>query len=109
MADGRTLFEIIDGAKAGEKPTHDECYYAMLALDALHSFTSRELRAHGRRPEKLRQMFVEEDFQRTKRALGVNPRTWLGDRVPENPDYQRDRRLAIKLYEKVTEENRDDG
>ena len=35
---GRTLVEIVEGAKDGERPTAEECYWAMLALDALTHF-----------------------------------------------------------------------
>jgi hypothetical protein len=39
----RTLFEIVDGAKDGHRPAHDECYYAMLALADLLALDHKDL------------------------------------------------------------------
>jgi len=108
----RTLFEIIDGAKDGTKPTHDECYYAMLAFDALHHFDHMDLMqlheaAEGKKPSlALRlQMTWPEAFKRFKTALDKPPQDWLGNQVPDNPGYQRMRSLAFKVAEKATGEN----
>lgn len=46
----RTLFEIVEGARDGQKPTHDECYFAMLALGYLLGMDHRD----GQRPDSLR-------------------------------------------------------
>ena len=96
----RTLYEIIEAAKDGDKPTHDECYFAMLALDSLSTFTTRELRdaAFNERrglPLKFR---AEEDFKRWKRALNTSPDEWLGPQNhPGHPNQVEMRRMAKKV------------
>jgi hypothetical protein len=78
----RTLIEIIEAAKDGNKPTHDECYFAMLAIDALSTFTTRDLRnvGFGTREAKLLspKFLAEEDHKRWRRALNKPPDEWLG-------------------------------
>jgi hypothetical protein len=102
----RTLFEIVEGAKDGHKPTHDECYYAMLALDGLRMFDHMELMTLRESAEKrslaLRvQTAYAESFRRSKTAFEVAPQAWLGRQVPDNPDYQRERDLAFKVARKA--------
>ncbi len=105
----RTLFEIVEGAKDGNKPTHDECYYAMLALSALYHFDHMDLRnireaAEGNKPSLVMRakMCADGSFGRSKKAHATDPQQWLGKEVPENPDYQRMRAIAFKVAEKAT-------
>lgn len=100
----RTLMEIIESAKGGNKPTYDECYYAMLALSALHSFDSHDLFRFidERHDNGINKFIVEEAFQRSKRAYAVSPKHFVGwENDPENPDYQRFRQLAMKIADKL--------
>jgi hypothetical protein len=105
----RTLFEIVEGAKDGNKPTHEECYYALLALSALHYFDHHEIMniheaAEGNKPSLLLRIkgAFPESFNRFKRALDKDPREWLGKNVPEDPEYQKMRGLAFKVAERAT-------
>ena len=41
----RTLFEILEAARHGQKPTHDECYYVMLMQSALHALDRQAIRS----------------------------------------------------------------
>ncbi len=103
----RTLFEIVEGAKDGEKPTHDECYWAMLALDALLYFETNALRgqAFGNTKVPLK-MEGEESFRRNKTAFQTPPQRYVGDtNDPANPEYQAMRRMAFKVFEKATGES----
>lgn len=56
----RTLYEIINDAKDGNMPTHEECYWAMLCYDGLHNGDHRRLReellSEKRSPEFLRKI-----------------------------------------------------
>ena len=40
----KTLGDIIEMAKSGGKPSHDECYWALLAVEALSVLDSKALR-----------------------------------------------------------------
>ena len=102
----RTLGEIIESALSGEMPTHEECYWAMLAIRALGFFDRQALKHLADVPEKLRNPThdVERSFTRWKMALGKNPKEYIGwDNDPSNPEYQRFRGISVKLAEKVLE------
>ncbi len=107
----RTLFEIVEGAKDGNKPTHEECYFAMLMLSELWHFDRMDVRSlceaiKERKPSlKVRgEVTVSESFYRCRRALDADPQKWLGDHVPGNLHYERMRELAFKVAEKATGE-----
>ena len=106
----RTLSKIIESAKDGQTPTHDECYWAMLALEALQHFDHMDVRNiatalnEGKPSAKMRaNMAMEEGFRRFKTALASNPKEWVGWRNdPANPDYQKMRVTTFKVFEKAT-------
>lgn len=105
----RTLLEIIESAKDGDKPSHDECYFAMLALDALSSFTICELRdvgLEGRHSKVIgAKMMAEEDHKRWKCALNKAPDEYLGpNNTPGNPVQQARRRTSKAIMEKMKKE-----
>ena len=101
----RTLSEIIDSAKDGNKPSHDECYWAMLALSALHHFDHRALMEL---PDKTNAQLAfrlnwerEETFRRSKAAYAKSPQEYVGwNNDPANPEYQRERQVALRLFKK---------
>ena len=100
----RTLFEITDGAKNGQKPTHDECYFAMLALDALSTFSNSDIRriyekAKGTKLGPYVNLFCEDNFRRIKTTLRADPQKWLGDYIPGNLKYDKNRKIALKIFE----------
>jgi len=105
----RTLLEIIEAAKDGEKPTHDECYWAMLALDALSTFDQKTIRDLAADPPSAvvkvfgRAHVHEESFKRMKTALNTDPQKWVGpNHDPSNPDVQKRRALAKAVFKKAT-------
>lgn len=103
----RTLYEIIEGARDGIKPTHDECYYAMLALDSLCTLNRMSLDRVCENPTPIRcTVTAEQVFEQSKTAFSVSPRKWLGDNVPENKDYQAMRRVAHRVLAKVEMEQK---
>jgi len=99
----RTLNEIIEATKDGEKPPHDECYFAMLALDALSTFTTRDLRnIVFKNTVVTPEMLANEDHKRWQRALNKAPDEWLGPHNhPGNPDQLRMRRITKGVLRKV--------
>lgn len=105
----RTLFEIVEGAKDSNKPTHDECYYAMLALDSLRHFDHHALMDIYQAGDELKPSLMmrvkgafPESFRRSKAAFDRDPQQWLGNNVPENPEQQRMRKMAFKVFERAT-------
>jgi hypothetical protein len=103
----RTLMEITESAKDGQKPTHDECYWAMLALDMLLASANLDLRAalehlviEGRQApsELVGNMLLEENFQRSKRVYAADPKVWLGPSWdPSNPQRQKERQTHKRI------------
>ena len=81
----RTLFQIVDGAKDGNRPTEDECYYAMLALSSIVNVIMIQ------DDKAIRRKVFQE-------ALRRSPQGWLGELVPENPEYQKDRQRLKWLW-----------
>jgi hypothetical protein len=106
----RTLFEIVDGAKSGEMPTHEECYWAMLALSALHFFDHHDLIRMAAREQKSgeKKLFgasywAEESSRRFQIALNKSPKDYVGPNDdPSNPDVQARRKIALKIFEQIS-------
>lgn len=106
----RTLFEIIDAVKSGERPESEELRWAVLALDGLSTFDHGALRKlataerEGKKPILTSSAVWqhEEQFNRWKRALQADPQVWCGpDFDPDEPAYQQRRRMALRLLDKV--------
>ena len=101
----KTLGEIIESAKDGIKPDHEECYWAMLALEALSVFDSRSLqRLASGEPTKFMtaDWHFKESWNRWKRALAKSPKEWVGpNNDPANPGYQKMRSIGKKIFDKV--------
>jgi hypothetical protein len=100
----RTLFEIVDGAKDGQRPTYDECYWAMLALSALLAFERDTI--HKMLKEEVgpfnREYYANQSLKRNQEAFKISPQQYVGwSNDPANPDYQRERRIFKKIADKV--------
>ena len=103
----RTLFEIIEAAKDGKTISGTEAMLAMLALEALSTFDHMELERlseHCKCQPARQTLYTGERFRRWKTALNKSPLDWLGDNVPTNLEYQRRRKIALKLLGKVAGE-----
>lgn len=101
----RTLLEIIEDAKNGNMPTHEECYWAMLAIDSLAYFDHRALSQLAHEPSRFRtpEREAAESFRRNKTAYATSPKDWVGPtNDPANPDYHRLRKAAFKVLDKVS-------
>lgn len=100
----RTLYEIISAAKDGEKPSYDELLYALVALEALFTFDHNFIVSLPSEPahQKNLELWAEESFQCVKRAMEKSPKDWLEwNNDPANPEYQRRRKAALKLADRV--------
>lgn len=102
----RTLYEIINDAKDGKMPTHEECYYGMLAYESLLNFDHTKLRTEmtSDKPTSpiIKKMISENSFAMYKGALDKSPQAWLGtNHDPINKGYQEMRKLGNKLFDKA--------
>lgn len=107
----RTLGEIIEAAKDGQKPDHDECYYAMLALAALNAFNGQDVLSLHPSSGKVfnadrLQRLSEEAFERNKRCHAADPKQYIGwDHDPANPEYQKFRKMSQRLFDKIEKQS----
>lgn len=99
----RTLLEITEAIKDGEKPTYEELYYSVIALQALHHFDSHyliELAYDESGPFNNPEFKAEESFKRNKKAFATPPKDYVGwSNDPANPDYQARRRVFKKIVD----------
>lgn len=100
------LREIIELAKDGGKPEYADLLYAVLALSALHAFDRQDmLKVYSETDDK--KMFglkwrAEESFKRSKKAMEVSPKDYVGwSHDPNNPEYQKQRKVAGQLFNKI--------
>lgn len=96
----RTLSEIIDDVKSGGRPDYEELRYGMLVYQFLHFMDSRNLHKELTDPttnELARKMKLENSFQMHKSALEHSPKDYIGSDDPDNPEYQRRRKIANNL------------
>lgn len=99
----KSLGEIIEHAKQGHMPTHEECYWAMLALDGLSSFDRSDFQrlinpSKFMTPERVYNNRVE----RMKRTLSTDPKKWLGpNENPRTESYQKRRKISLAIFEKA--------
>lgn len=104
-----TLSEIIEAVKNGEKPEYDDLWFGLLALSHLHTFDVQDMlevfeKTSGQ--NNMLAMRAEESFNRSKRAMAVPPKQYLGNNWnPDNPEYQKQRKLHLKLFNKFMEDN----
>lgn len=90
----RTLKEIIESAKSGVIPTHQECYWALLATEHLRRLTTHLLN-YGVSDLVL---IMKEG------AMSTCPKQWLGVNCPEIKEAEmfetesKEKRRILKLY-----------
>ena len=104
----KTLLEIIDEVKDNGKPSYEDLWWAILALDGLHHFDHDALRRCAAKPDKFfnnPEHQFDESFKRNKLAFSRPPKDWVGEAFdPNNPDYQAQRKAFKALADKFLEE-----
>lgn len=97
----RTLYDIIETTKDGETPTFDECFYAMLALDGLLNMAGSDIRhlTDEKTSAVFRKMWADEHLHRNRMAYNADPKTYMGNDVPTNADYQYRRAIGKRLVD----------
>ena len=120
----RTVNEIIIDAKDGKVPTHEECFWAMLALSGRLHFTWNDLKNIAEAYECLEGVQNEEEEKKVKKKLflrlhmharntsiiwnertkfgNIDPQVWLGDMGnPFNPETIKFHDMAKKILDKA--------
>ncbi len=110
----RNLGDIIEAAKDGQMPTHEECYWAMLALHSLAWFGKNDLLqiAYDERPKLFLtpQRRCDESVKRWGLAYKKDPKEWVGPSFdPSNPEYQRERAVHKKIADKFLKKENPQG
>lgn len=108
----RTLSEIVDAVRDGERPDYEDLRYAICAMDALTTFDRMafmklaEAEREGKKPflTSSAQWQWEEHFSRQKRAGEKPPKEYVGwNNDPDNPEFLKRRAVANKVMAKVYE------
>lgn len=106
----RTLGEIIEAVRDGERPDYEDLRYAICALEALAVFDRQafmklaEAETAGKKPfmTSSAQWQWVEHFERAKRAIGKPPKEWIGwSNDPENPEFLERRGKAKALISRL--------
>lgn len=101
----RILDEIIESAKDGHMPTHEECYWAMLAYESMLNIEHRQLGEallpKREVPEFIRREQANNSFNMYKNALNKSPKDFMGpNNDPRSPAYQKMRQMGKQLLDK---------
>lgn len=114
----RTLGEIIEAARSGEKPTVDELRYAVCALDILMTFDRNALFKLAEAEQAGKKAVLvysptwqrDESFNRVKRALEKSPKEYLGPNFdPDRAEVQLRRKASVDLYTKALKRGATEG
>lgn len=104
----RTLYEIIEAAKSNEETTHEECLYALLAVEALSTFDSRALAKLAEdETTGITKLFAANyqwkvSWDRHKMVRDKSPKDWLGpSNDPTNSEYQKERAVFKRVIDKL--------
>jgi hypothetical protein len=106
----KTLGEIIEAARSGERPDYDELRMAVCAMDLLMTFDRQAIwKLAEAEIEKKKPFLVnsaiwqrDENFGRVKRAMGKPPSEYLGASYnPDSPEVQERRRMSISLMDRA--------
>lgn len=108
----RTTVEIVADAKDGEVPSHEECFWAMLALSGKLHFANRDLERvieNKEEPKKLKFMMdiMYKDVESLRidhyNFLKKSPIEWLGDSGnPFSESTKKFREMGKKIIKNAT-------
>ena len=105
----RTLFEIIEAVKDGERPEYDELRYALLATDFMltdiSQFVLMDLYGKGKLEDWDKKKY-ETKCEHRRKALNTDPKTYVGSFDPDLPDRQKEREFHKKLFEKIMKDSK---
>jgi len=106
----KTLGEIVEAARSGERPEYDDLRLAVCAMDMLMTFDRQaiwqlaEAEVEGKKPVMVWSSLWQRDenFNRVKRAMAKDPRSYLGPTYdPDSTEVQDRRRKSIALMDRA--------
>lgn len=107
----KTLSEIVNAVRDGERPDYEDLRYAICALDALATFNRTaamrlaEAEREGRKPFLTTSAAWqwEEHHRREQTALGKPPKEYIGwNNDPDNPEFLERRKQAQRFAKRFT-------
>jgi hypothetical protein len=112
MEKERMICEIVADAKDGKIPSHEECFWTMLALSGMLHFSRRDLEGiaeamdKGGNLERVCKIYLksEESVHETKsKWLRLAPKKWLGNSGnPFTEENKRWRDMGRKIIKNAT-------
>lgn len=105
----RAFSEIIEDALSGGMPSHEECYWAMLALQSASvldkSTLYRELLKDPPTALPFRKLMAENSHTMWKALSAKSPKEWLGpDHDPSRPEVQQRREMSLRIWKKFEDQ-----
>jgi hypothetical protein len=106
----KTLGEIIEAARSGERPDYDDMRLALCAVDMLMTFDRQAIwklsaaESEGKKPFMVNSAVWQRDenFDRVKRAMSKTPLEYLGPNYnPDSDEVQERRSKSIALMDKI--------
>lgn len=102
----RILAEIIEDVKSGKEVSNEELKYSLLVYESMFNMDHRNLR-ESLISEKVNPLVnklrADNSFNMFKNALNRSPKEYLGwNNDPDNPEYQKRRKIGLKILDKVT-------
>lgn len=106
----KTLREIIEAVRDGERPEYDDLRYAICAMSALSIFDRQAFMKLAEAERESKKPFMvtsaqwqwEEHFNRTKRAMAKAPKEYVGwNNDPDNPEFLERRKHATRLMDRI--------
>jgi hypothetical protein len=112
----RSTLEIIIAVKESQPATEEELRLALLVMSSIDHFVRHDLHElaeaveAGRLSATWRAKEAMGTLERMFHARKQDPREWLGpDNIPGNPAYEQRYRAAMRLLEKVEQEQAQAG
>lgn len=108
----KTLSEIIEAVRDGEKPDYDDLRYAICAMEALRTFDRMALRTlvEAEWENKKPILVYSAEFQYKKlveldkKAMDKPPKEFIGwNNDPENPEFLERRNTSKNIVNKLIE------
>ena len=108
----RTLDEIIQSVRDGEKPDYDELRYAVCAMEHLRIFDRRAIMTLAKAERENKKPFLvtsaewqwKEHFNRHDRAGEKSPKEYIGwNNDPDNPEFLKRREASKNLVNAIIE------
>lgn len=98
----KTLSEILTAVKDNDPVAEQELRHALIAMENLLTFAMMDIRKFVSGNDHSSAVKIHaEAFWRNKRCLKSPPKKWLGDSIPENPEWQDRRKRAEHLMDKA--------